>query len=374
MGSSDPDAIGATKQDMLSHLYFCHCCLVHETIIQTFSQVVLDFRGNHRLHNRVVPQKGYEISAVIYEAGFERFPTLVFQDLDNNLTGTSNPGTIDYARPAFNELQKTVNQIKERGIACKASTSGLSTTTVEEEPLGTIITWNHQCGINLEPSVTTNRLNLGSMTNVISVMTLLLFTKPSTILAMELTSIKLSAPAMMLVNNEEVTERPAYERFIASFSIDKKRFRSPQSDLGPDAARFLSNSLIRRNAALHGGKSLARIGRPHTFSEGFAGSTTSAMQSEIQYLEQIRKHQRLLEEMRRKMKAWIIEKKGVMIQCKLYVLSVMSFCVLLVAGGITVGATVGNRIQGVDPFNITTYAWVFAAFVVLVAKSVRVHE
>lgn len=44
------------------------------------------------------------------------------------------------------------------------------------------------------------------------------------------------------------------------------------------------------------------------------------------------------------------------------------------AGGGSIGVAVGERITGVDPFNITTYCWVLATFMLLVAKSVRVRD
>lgn len=62
-----------------------------------------------------------------------------------------------------------------------------------------------------------------------------------------------------------------------------------------------------------------------------------------------------------------------MLQCRLYVSAVMALCCVLVTGGIGLGVTVGDRITGVNPFNITTYCWILAAFVALVAKSVRVR-
>ncbi|KAK4446635.1 hypothetical protein QBC34DRAFT_382986 [Podospora aff. communis PSN243] len=43
-------------------------------------------------------------------------------------------------------------------------------------------------------------------------------------------------------------------------------------------------------------------------------------------------------------------------------------CVLLVGGGLAVGFTVGERIPGVDPFNLAVFAWGFAAFILVVAK------
>jgi hypothetical protein len=38
------------------------------------------------------------------------------------------------------------------------------------------------------------------------------------------------------------------------------------------------------------------------------------------------------------------------------------------------GFFVGSRIDGVDPFNLTMFAWIIAAFIIVVCKSLRVAE
>lgn len=165
-----------------------------------------------------------------------------------------------------------------------------------------------------------------------------------------------------------------------------------QRSRGPNAPKSLSNSFIRRNGLLAGEK-LAKIGRTSSFAFAsstkqnkmpkFAPFTVSGVASSKEKndgggadmnADRIRKRQLEMDAASSKMQGWVLEEKGVMVKCRTYVSTVMLTCVLLVSGGITVGVTIGDRIPGVDPFNITTYCWVLAAFVVLVAKSVRVHE
>lgn len=47
---------------------------------------------------------------------------------------------------------------------------------------------------------------------------------------------------------------------------------------------------------------------------------------------------------------------------------------VLVLGGLAIGFSIRQRIQGVDPFNITSFCWILAAFILLVVKSVRVEN
>lgn len=74
------------------------------------------------------------------------------------------------------------------------------------------------------------------------------------------------------------------------------------------------------------------------------------------------------------MQDWVIDESSVTVSNTFYVISVMMIAAVLGAGGLAIGFTVGERIKGVDPFNLATYTWVLAAFVVLICKSVRVEN
>jgi hypothetical protein len=71
---------------------------------------------------------------------------------------------------------------------------------------------------------------------------------------------------------------------------------------------------------------------------------------------------------------WIIDETTIVIPNKLYAWGFLSAGSLLVLGGLAMGLTVGERIDGVDPLGFTTFCWVLAGFVLLVAKSLRVEN
>ncbi|KAG5772036.1 hypothetical protein H9Q72_001649 [Fusarium xylarioides] len=71
---------------------------------------------------------------------------------------------------------------------------------------------------------------------------------------------------------------------------------------------------------------------------------------------------------------WAIEEHAISVSCLPYTLSIMSGCAILVLGGLMAGFFVGSRIEGVDPFNLTMFAWIIAGFIILVSKSIRVGE
>lgn len=74
------------------------------------------------------------------------------------------------------------------------------------------------------------------------------------------------------------------------------------------------------------------------------------------------------------MQNWVVDESSVTVSNKFYVASVMMFAVILGGGGIAIGFTLGERVQGVDPFDLASYTWVLAAFVLLICKSVRVEN
>lgn len=95
-----------------------------------------------------------------------------------------------------------------------------------------------------------------------------------------------------------------------------------------------------------------------------------ASSSKTSNTKQLQKLRDLTEEMDQ----WIIDEKSVTVNCGWYVWSVIIVAIILVVGGLVIGFTVENKITGVDPFNITTYAWVLSAFIVLICKSTQVEN
>jgi hypothetical protein len=70
---------------------------------------------------------------------------------------------------------------------------------------------------------------------------------------------------------------------------------------------------------------------------------------------------------------WDIEENSVRVKYAQYVYTVLTVCGILVAGGLTAGFTVGQRLRGVDPLGIATFSWIFAGFIILIAKSIRMN-
>jgi hypothetical protein len=74
------------------------------------------------------------------------------------------------------------------------------------------------------------------------------------------------------------------------------------------------------------------------------------------------------------MNHWVVSEDSITIKCRRYVALVIIAALIVVCGCMAVPFAVGSRIPGVDPFQITTFGWGLAFFVVILAKSRYVSE
>jgi hypothetical protein len=77
---------------------------------------------------------------------------------------------------------------------------------------------------------------------------------------------------------------------------------------------------------------------------------------------------------RKRFGRWIVDENSITIPHKLYAWGFLSSCAVLVLGGLAIGLSVGNRIPSADPLGFASFCWVFAGFVLVVAKSLRVEN
>jgi hypothetical protein len=122
-------------------------------------------------------------------------------------------------------------------------------------------------------------------------------------------------------------------------------------------------------------RSLLAQGRLYTWNQKFSSNTkTWGEQSADQRIKAIHAAVERLETLEQTILDRIIEGKVVIVKKLGYVLVVMISCAFLVVGGIVVSIFMGNRLEGVDPLNITLFAWVLAGFTTLATKSLLVTE
>jgi len=74
------------------------------------------------------------------------------------------------------------------------------------------------------------------------------------------------------------------------------------------------------------------------------------------------------------MEEWVLATTNVTVRCKRFVFFILSFCAIMITGALLLPFFVKNKLPGVDPFQITTFTWLVAGVVLIVAKGRYVKE
>ncbi|XXG94684.1 Chitinase 4 [Hypoxylon texense] len=365
----DLRAMGSDKLEEVD-MYLLQCAKFRAGILLLIHILVLSLRGTNNQPRSL--GRSYEICAMVYKTGLEQFRTLIYQDYNNNFLGSSDTTTIHCAESSFYLLNETVRHVHHQ--VRDQARRGSSTSLPEyDETAGAQISWSYSCkGLGIDADKPNGPVRLKTMGHVITVMIPLIMTDPVAIYGIE-------AFIDMAIFTEFPSEpkvrrvKPrSYGNYTAFFCLTTGEYSAAQQRRGPDDAKSLSNALVGRNRILS---------KQVIYIDG-AGSVPCILgkiggmlpQEDKPALERIQQHQRELDNISNKMKGWVMEEKGVLVKCKVFVYTTILLCALLVAGSAAAGMTIGRRIPGVDPSNIATYCWVLAAFVLLIVKSFRVRD
>lgn len=74
------------------------------------------------------------------------------------------------------------------------------------------------------------------------------------------------------------------------------------------------------------------------------------------------------------MDSWEFAQSSITVYCRQYTWKCLLFAMFLVCGSLAVPFSVGQRISGVDPFQIATFGWLLAGLFLVGAKSIYVSE
>jgi hypothetical protein len=358
--SQESESVLVNRENALKSLYYFNVHRYQKLLWDIFRHFLISIRGRSRVKTSV--NTSFELCSVVYETGFSRFPTLIFQDLDNEFLGTSHPDVVNtVAHGAFSMAKLSVNHVLQNQKVRKSSENPSSEGASHGVPTKLSWSWN-ECR---EQS-----MYLESMNDIITVLVPLQLTSPAV-------NIQLHEAIMMIIFTEEDREQSAFSivpykqsKFKAFFCLTTDEYQiqsGVRKDLG---ASSLSKALMMRDK-LVAGKSVGKI---------FTGTTTLPLDraNSDGRMQTVRGQNSLIskgiEEADKDMSDWVFEEKGVMVRCELYVWSVMAIATILILGGITVEVTVHGRIPGVDPFQIAAYCWILAVAFILIAKSLRVES
>ncbi|KAL2867441.1 uncharacterized protein BJX67DRAFT_381142 [Aspergillus lucknowensis] len=367
-----------TRTEGVRKMYFMRNTRFYPGIWTVSRYLLLSLRGPRRMitSSRML----FELCSTVYETGLSEFPTLVFQDRDGEYLALSDRNTLAYSRPVFELVRSSVSQIKRRYEVSSEDESIYNTAAADPDVI-TTIAWNMPTGRE-ERSATAaassqqgemheERFDLRSMGDVVNVLVPLQLTSPTI-------SKCLFYFIRMIVftedqNPEDPIVPPPPVKFKAYYSLCTRKYQSYAVLRKQAGVSSLSKALIARDKLLTGDE-IGNISADTyvSYMEGGPGRL-NALQRRVDR-ERVAQRLKEIEHASAQMNEWVFEEAGVLVRCTWYLWTVLVGCTILVGGGVAIGVSVERRIPGVDPFNITTYAWVLAAFILLVAKSVRVED
>jgi len=304
-----------------------------------------------------LPATTYEMCLLVYDIGFEGFKTVLFQDRDLKYSASSDRDVLNTTQSALIILHQILTQLQKR--------SRDDSPQPTNEDHGTAVEWVYhdleELGTGTAkpaPQPAPQTIQLHSLADIVAVMVPLAFTSP-----MLLANFTQFRTMMALSGGVKDVVRSFREgQFGAYCRLYTKEFdRAAQ---GREVLR-LSQAFKRRTFSR-----CRLIDGKHQDSSPSSPDPKEEAPDAMEY-------ESLEEELGRcsvKMNGWLVDESSVTVACRSYVFGVMSSAIALGAGGLTIGFTVGERIPGVDPFNLATYTWVVAGFVILICKAVLVES
>lgn len=338
------------------------------------------------------PIEAFDIATVTYRAGTTDTPFHVYvhQDRNGELYRGGDPNLIKHAYLGFALVRDAVQTVKmeqeqhksDLHVRDSARNSGhdhagtSSKTSSSPSPGGgTSITMQmqdfepgHEHAVSTsdnnhhgQQELRTLTLELTTLAQIATVMVPLMCTSQQVIVSLQSALSELGTRLRIDVEDRLTPRSP---EFTAAVSLRTRRFQEISDSHLPGAEfRSLSHSILVNSAR--------QISHPKMPVKTSAWD--DALQTDhIQHrLGQVRERR---ERLAREGQEWDMEETAVSVSCPRYVYTVLGCAGLLVCGGLAAGFFLGERLEGVDPFNITMFSWLLAGFLILIAKSVRVAD
>lgn len=370
--------------------------------------ILISLRGQNPL--ATTSNTSYELSGILYDSMFGEFSTYVYQDVNGEYLGGSKPENINVAHAVFEVLGMTMKMLKDDRDSKRKTTMGHtgSRTVTWEDPstqsgtvivqgtsstdenlrdptqlVGTIISWQYTAVPASQPqsqdgergapvaggvTVPEESLSLISMCEVISVMVPLLAGSPKVI---EYITDFIQMSAYTAASDKISLFEPL--RYKGSFCLNTDVYRDAWSKQPNLVVSGLSRAIMVGDGLLSYKKGETIPILSYKTQPALLPIAEDSREK-TDDKEVIRRRQQKVEKALRKMNGWVVEENGVRVRCALYVWTTIVIASTLVLGGIAAGIAIKNRMDPVDPFNVTMYCWVVAAFTVLIAKSLLVAE
>lgn len=302
-----------------------------------------------------LPATTYEMCLIVYDIGFEGFKTVLFQDRDLEYSASSDRDVLNTTQSAIIILNQILGQLQ----------ASKPVRPIQDDDR-TVVEWAYDelpdddtIGTGKPSKLVPKAIPLDSMADVVTVMVPLAFTSP--ILLADLTKFR---TMMALTGGVRDVVRSFQEGQFGTYC----RLYTREFD-----QEAQGREILRLSQAFNC-RTFSRCRLIDRMEDGSARLFHKTEENQVPTEQDSDSLEKELIRCSVKMNEWLIDENSVTVACRRYVSGVMLTALVLGAGGLTIGFTVGERIQGVDPFNLATYAWVLAAFVMLICKAVLVEH
>ena len=323
---------------------FCNRSVVHQIIKMILEGLTVSSVSGF-------PVNAFEISSLAYQVGFRDSPALLSQSRAGEIAVTSSPSIICRCFIAFSVLHQTALSIQKRHI----DTPPGPPQDCQDSGSKTTIHWDWE----KKASESTGSLTLQEMQDVITLAVPLICTCPRigeffTIVTLYFNS--------LVSAKEQIPERPPADFttlwYLKTAAYDEENAGPLTEDVKP-----LSKCLMaqHRLLALEQGVDIS-TGQWEVLSAEAKSTAIAITREKFKKLED------------RIDKEWTVDQMAIIVPCRRYALFVALICLILIMGGLIMGFTIHDRIAGVDPFQLASFCWLLAAFVILIAKSIRVEN
>ncbi|TGZ79160.1 hypothetical protein EX30DRAFT_365477 [Ascodesmis nigricans] len=362
-------------------LYF-----VETAKIKSFEEPIIDsLFGVIRYRGRESLTK-YDFCTIVYETGLNGFQAHIYQDKHGEILGTSLPNNLRYSAAACAIMNETISGIEASQRARvqpprRPRAEGSNPPNRTSTPVVVKFEWNYsetaptqqvaQSSVNGRHS---KYLKLDMMASVVPLMVSMKITSPKIVDTVK------DYLSMVSQTSMDMSDVKPYiiPRFDAFFRFYTKSAEEQSASLSGWVAP-LSSGLMTRQRLLAGDQrdqNFSADENPVLYTEQKSNWRWGSLRlgagrhtkSDVMNLSD------MISDANQIMEDWTMVETGVIVSCRWYVSMVMAIAAILVLGGLAIGFTVGQRLPAVDPFNITTYCWVLAAFVILIGRSIRVEN
>ncbi|KAK3361018.1 hypothetical protein B0T24DRAFT_692654 [Lasiosphaeria ovina] len=346
-------------------VYFSDMAMTGSWTIDSVRLALFSFQSSMISGN---PTDAFDICSLIYRAGLNGLLTLIHQDRDGELMGSTSREFIRLSYSGFKMLYQVASELRRDGAGIHQGEPRQAHAPDDNNGALLVFDFDEEKARDKREAPgpvlgdkDSFRLDLSTMGDLISVMVPLLCTQPMQLLnlvwAMEIVT---GVTSVMHTIDYNTLPGPRFTAFASLRTNVYENVVWPKLE-GSDA-RPLSRSLVAQN-------------RLHTYDQREITDTKVWDGLPISKRHDITgESERKLGELEEKFRRWTIEEKAIVVRKPRFVILLMLGCAVLVIGGIMVGVFLGQRLTGVDPFNITVYAWVLAGFTILVGKSLLVSE